>query len=245
MKVFLCVTIVFLIGATVLARPKHEIEVDPEQVPGLFEGDILIREGSKNGIINTTTRWPNATLVYELDNNFTLDETARILTGLAEIERVSCIRFRERNGNDTDYVFVQKRESGCYSEVGRIGGRQVLNLQAVNCINRHGTVVHEFLHALGFYHEQSRPDRDDYVTIVWDKIEQGLEDNFNKYNFSEVTTYGAPYDYGSVLHYPAVGFSIDGSPTIVPKLPGVAIGQRLNISSIDAGKLRLMYDCPL
>lgn len=74
------------------------------------------------------------------------------------------------------------------------------------------------LHAIGFYHEQSRPDRDDYVTIVWDKIEAGKEHNFNKYSEEEVDTMGAPYDYGSVLHYSAVGFSIDGSPTIVPKV---------------------------
>jgi len=74
------------------------------------------------------------------------------------------------------------------------------------------------LHTLGFYHEQSRPDRDDYVTVVWDKIEAGLEENFFKYNESEVTTFGAPYDYGSVMHYPPVGFSIDGTPTLIPKV---------------------------
>lgn len=241
MKLLFCI---FLFIGAALTRPPATTKdsVDVEQLPGLFEGDILLRK-NRNGLTGDQYRWKNGTLVYELDTNFTLDETARILTGLAEIERVSCIRFRTRTAEDEDYVFVQKRESGCFSEVGRIGGRQVLNLQEGNCINRHGTVVHEFLHSLGFFHEQSRSDRDDYVTIVWDKIEAGLEDNFNKYNASEVNDYGSPYDYGSVLHYPAVGFSIDGSPTIVPKIPGVQIGQRLNISSIDAGKLRLMYNC--
>jgi hypothetical protein len=74
------------------------------------------------------------------------------------------------------------------------------------------------LHTLGFYHEQSRPDRDDYITVVWDKIEPGKEHNFDKKLDSEVTTFWAPYDYGSVLHYSGGGFSIDGSPTIVPKV---------------------------
>lgn len=50
-------------------------------------------------------------------------------------------------------------------------GKQELSIGS-NC-DRLGTVEHEFLHALGFWHEQSRSDRDDYVTIVWDQIEEG------------------------------------------------------------------------
>ena len=36
------------------------------------------------------------------------------------------------------------------------------------------------MHAAGFWHEQSRHDRDDYVTIVWDNILEGLSYNFDK-----------------------------------------------------------------
>lgn len=60
----------------------------------------------------------------------------------------------------------------CYSSVGNQHvGKQRLSI-GNNC-DRLGTVEHEFLHALGFWHEQSRADRDDYVDIVWDQIQPG------------------------------------------------------------------------
>ena len=63
----------------------------------------------------------------------------------------------------------------CYSSVGNQHvGKQRLSIGR-NC-DRLGTVEHEFMHALGFWHEQSRADRDDYVNIMWDRIEPGNTD---------------------------------------------------------------------
>lgn len=61
----------------------------------------------------------------------------------------------------------------CFSYIGRVfSGGQVLSIgQYCDGIS---TVEHEFLHALGFYHEQSRNDRDDFVTIVPENILEGL-----------------------------------------------------------------------
>ena len=65
-----------------------------------------------------------------------------------------------------------------------------------------GTIAHEIAHAIGFHHEQSRSDRDDYVTIVYGNIRAGLEGNFVKYQAeTESLTYGVPYDTSSIMHY--------------------------------------------
>lgn len=66
---------------------------------------------------------------------------------------------------------------GCFSQVGYQGrGKQLLNLTphpaGLGCM-RHGTIVHELLHSLGFFHMQSHTKRDKYVKIVWDNILDG------------------------------------------------------------------------
>lgn len=57
----------------------------------------------------------------------------------------------------------------CFSAMGRAGDRQLVSLQKFGCI-RHGIIQHELLHALGFYHEHTRTDRDKYIKINWDNI---------------------------------------------------------------------------
>jgi len=74
------------------------------------------------------------------------------------------------------------------------------------------------LHALGMIHEQCRHDRDLYVTILFDSIQPDRLHNFMKFSAEQAPTFELPYDYGSVMHYSMNHFSIDGSPTIVPKV---------------------------
>ncbi|KAG7280752.1 hypothetical protein CRUP_037682, partial [Coryphaenoides rupestris] len=108
----------------------------------------------------------------------------------------------------------------CFSSVGnRRVGKQRLSI-GNNC-DRLGTVEHEFLHALGFWHEQSRADRDDYVNIIWDQIEPGTLVSVSvSVSVSVVSSaLGVPYDYGSVMHYSKTSFNIATAPTIVTKIP--------------------------
>ena len=61
-----------------------------------------------------------------------------------------------------------------FFEVGRSSraSPQELSLQRPGCIYP-GIAAHEFIYALGFQHEQSRPDRDNYITVNWSNIQQG------------------------------------------------------------------------
>lgn len=73
-----------------------------------------------------------------------------------------------------ELFFFPLFSKSCFSSVGnRRVGKQRLSI-GKNC-DRIATIEHEFLHALGFWHEQSRADRDDYVKIMWDRISEGID----------------------------------------------------------------------
>ncbi|XP_037029201.1 zinc metalloproteinase nas-13-like [Bradysia coprophila] len=160
------------------------------------------------------------------------------MSGLNHIVGRTCMRFKTRT-TETDYVRVFQG-SGCYSYVGRIGGRQDLSL-GNGCVFM-GTIVHEVIHAIGFYHEQSRSDRDNYVIINWENIAEGQQHNFDKFEDTMVSPFNVPYDYSSVMHYSRTAFSKNGLDTITVK-SGAEIGHRSAMSNLDWTKVNNMY-CP-
>ena len=60
--------------------------------------------------------------------------------------------------------------------------------------------MHELIHTLGFWHEHSRPDRDEHITVNWDNIEAEERGEYNKTELSRVNLIG-PYDVCSIMHY--------------------------------------------
>jgi len=105
-------------------------------------------------------------------------------------------------------------------------------------------VMHELMHAAGFWHEQSRNDRDDYITVNWENIQPGLQYNFLKYDLRKIQHLGAAYDTCSVMHYGPYAFSRRGLPTITVKRPGKCkLGQRKGFSDTDIRKLNTLYQC--
>lgn len=223
--------------------------IDPIELAEKHEGDIQLTLNDQgqlaNAAFDTSQLWPNAVIPYIIGTGFSSSERAIIALAVRAFEENTCIKIVPKMPGDRsgDYVHVV-RGTGCSSGVGRQGGAQTLSL-GHGCLYK-GIVVHEFMHAAGFWHEQSRPDRDNYVNIHWQNIQHGLETNFRKFEGHQLDILSEPYDLGSVMHYGKYAFSRrrNISPTITVKFGDDAqMGQRQGLSRLDISKLNKLYRC--
>lgn len=101
-------------------------------------------------------------------------DRAMINEAVGEYHKLTCVKWVQRTGAERDYVYFTSGNTGCWSSVGRIGGRQEINLQSPGCLTKKGTVIHEMMHALGFLHEQNRWERDKHVIVNYGNIQSGM-----------------------------------------------------------------------
>ncbi|VEN34736.1 unnamed protein product [Callosobruchus maculatus] len=233
-------------------------EYDPEISPGLFQGDMALTTEFYNfwrvGIrfdVFPEKLWKGGIVPYVISPLYEPSETVTIMKAIRTLSFMTCVRFIPWDGKKKDYLLIWpiKYPKGCWSFVGRFGGAQIVSLQppdkrGPNCLGTEGRALHELMHALGVFHEQSRWDRDKFVKIHYENIIPQYKSNFDKESL-ENTTYSFEYDYDSIMHYGRHFFSKKkGKPTITPKQPGVkTIGQRDALSKGDCLKLNDLYGC--
>ncbi|XP_034776557.2 hatching enzyme 1.2-like [Acipenser ruthenus] len=195
------------------------------------EGGECLWPRSDNGLVNVP---------YSLSDTYSDGDKNVIREAVKDFVDQTCIRFIERT-TEKQYLNIMP-DNGCWSYLGRKTMlAQPVSLTA-GCMAK-GSVQHELFHALGFYHEQSRSDRDEYVTIMWENIDEEYKYAFSKEDTNNLDT---TYDYSSIMHYPSFAFTKSGNPTILPILnPERYIGQRVGMTATDIKKVNRLYQCDI
>ncbi|XP_034039619.1 high choriolytic enzyme 1-like isoform X2 [Thalassophryne amazonica] len=221
--------------------------VPSENDPILIGGDIAIDDDAEKNADPCTSRgcmwgkWSdgNVYVPYYISSQFSSREKSLIIRGLESFSSFSCIRFRDKRSTDREWLSIES-QNGCWSYVGRRGGKQVVSLARSGCIY-YGTIQHELLHALGFNHEQTRSDRDNHIRVLLHNVISGMEHNFNKI---ATLNQGTPYDYNSVMQYHKYAFSRNNQPTMLP-IPdaNVSFGNAKEMSRNDIARVNTLYKC--
>jgi|GEM_PF-4941100 len=197
--------------------------------------------------------WTNNTIPYRIANGFPNQQ--RITGAIQHIHDNTNLRLVAQTNEDNFVTFRHLdddgNDGGCSSYIGMQGDEQFITL-GTGCTE--GIAIHEIGHAAGLWHEHSRSDRDDFITIHWDNIEMASEEekkiNFQKHDEEGDTAmdFGS-YDCGSIMHYGETAFGktdADGNmlKTITIKsCPGgiTSIGQIEELSAGDIAGLNYLY----
>ena len=189
----------------------------------------------------TIAPWEDGIIPYYLSGEFTRDDVNNLTTAMQNWEKVCGVKFTKVTPRANAYEIIHDTQRGWYSTIGENNSQCYMNYNAVD--PEIYSITHELGHCLGLLHEHQRPDRDNYIEIIWEKIVPGKEFNFEIMDNPLIDEQEFEYDYSSIMHYPPVSFSTDGSATMVIK-NGHEISPD-GISEIDARMVRSIYGPPL
>mgnify|MGYP002804242080 FL=1 len=183
---------------------EGDIEMSPDELLNLEKVESFRRK--RNAIHSRKAIWPTRQIPYILDSGLSLEARSAIQKAMAIIHEKTCVRWVPYT-SQKHYVHF-KKENGCFSTIGRAYGSQgAQTLSIGEGCEWVPVALHEMTHCMGFFHEQSRNDRNLYIKILWDNIETELHDQFAKYSHGEIDKMEKDYDFKSLMHYSSTAFS--------------------------------------
>jgi hypothetical protein len=182
--------------------------------------------------------WDKPEIPYSIHPD--LPNPQRVETALEYLRSHTPLKFVPYSGQRDAIVFEPGSEH-CLSALGRTGGAQGIKLSP-GCGPQE--IMHETLHALGFVHEQSRPDRDGYIEVVWENIEEKYHSQFAMVpeSFLEAER-GAPFDLHSVMMYRPDAFAVaPDQPTMKTRVKEPIVPTAQGLSEEDIRRIKRLYD---
>ncbi|XP_050503210.1 zinc metalloproteinase nas-1-like [Diabrotica virgifera virgifera] len=222
---------------------QGERKQSPEPSPCSSSKTTKLRNASPNAAL-----WDDGRVPYILKGSFTDRQKSILEKVMGLYKYYTCIKFVPKTRNDKSYAKIINEVNTCCSEIGKVpgGGFTVVDL-GPRCFEEEeaGTVIHELMHLIGFYHEHNRSDRNDYIELTLANVNPNYTSEFD---IESGNTFNIPYDYDSTMHYgPFHGARSYSHKIFVPKDKSVSesrLGQICGFSKRDITKINILYNCP-
>uniref|UniRef100_A0A915EPW7 Metalloendopeptidase n=1 Tax=Ditylenchus dipsaci TaxID=166011 RepID=A0A915EPW7_9BILA len=107
----------------------------------------------RNGVSRPAKLWPQARIPYAISAHYSTHERALLARAVKQYHDKTCVRFVPRSPGEGDYLFIGKVD-GCFSEVGRTSGIQVLSLD--NGCMEYSTIMYVFQEWISYHVAQKQ-----------------------------------------------------------------------------------------
>lgn len=217
-------------------------------------GDLIVgstddlsayQNGDKTLDIPPPDLWPQGSIPFEIDdsikdNPLQVDTIKKVVNSLNEWAKLN---IHPRQEGEKNYVLFKRGTQHCYANIGFRLGVTNVSLSA-GCGEKE--IFHEFFHVLGFFHEQNRTDRDNFIQILWENIDEENWSQFEKFStksyplaFQNLNS--IPFTFDSIMLYDSQAFSNTSDYSMVR-----TDGTPFSVSSrrptpIDLDRVKILY----
>ncbi len=235
-------------GNTVtLIQSGNRYKLDPDvylsdKQVAILKGEIKTDSNARTaGIPGFIQLWTGRTVYYTLHSNLANPQV--VLNAIAHWQANTNLQFVQRT-NQPNFIEFKNDEDACWSYIGMIGGLQVVNIGQSCSVS---SAIHEIGHAIGFYHELSRRDRDYNVNINWANIHPDWHSQYQTYLERGLQGFetGSTMDFNSVMMYGSRNSS--ALNTSIPVWTDKNGNEYTRSSSLSAGDIdlyNLLYNPP-
>ncbi|KAK0402277.1 hypothetical protein QR680_016245 [Steinernema hermaphroditum] len=207
-------------------------------------GDRFKRQATDGG---PGSLWSDG-VPYNFDPNLNQRARDAIQAAITFWQTNTCVRFQQVDPeNSPSYpVLVFIPGLGCWSDVGRESKKRQQELSIGRGCEDVETAAHEIGHALGFIHEQQRWDRDDFIWVDMDNIEDGYDGQYGKNVKGYNVNFDKQYDYRGIMHYDDRSFAKDRTRPVMYAIDPayqMTIGSGAIPNSGDVYEMNMLYSC--